>query len=326
MDDPVFTPRRAPCPAGDAGKSGLSLHLLQSVPEEEVWLNEQRSPRTRRAYRADVSHFVATLNIQSREDLRRVGRAAVVAWMKVMELRGERPRTVRRRLAALSSLFRHLVAHDLADGNPVREIRRPAVDRKHGTTPAFSAKEARRILDAPDPLTLAGRRDRALLSVGFQVGLRRAEIASLRVKDLYTNLGYKSLRYFRKGNLELSVSINPQTAQRIEEYLALAGHGFDDDGPLFRPLRGNQHATDLRRHLAPLEVQRILLKHVNAVGIARGYSAHSMRATFITTALTNGADIEDVQRDVGHADISTTKLYDRRGHSPDRSASFFATY
>jgi site-specific recombinase XerD len=58
----------------------------------------------------------------------------------------------------------------------------------------------------------------------------------------------------------------------------------------------------------------------------RGYSAHSMRATFITTALENGASLEDVQRAAGHADPSTTKLYDRRGYNPEKSASFFANY
>lgn len=58
----------------------------------------------------------------------------------------------------------------------------------------------------------------------------------------------------------------------------------------------------------------------------RAFAAHSMRATFITTALENGASLEDVQRDVGHADATTTKLYDRRGHNPEKSASFFANY
>gem|GEM_PF-6800950 len=55
------------------------------------------------------------------------------------------------------------------------------------------------------------------------------------------------------------------------------------------------------------------------------HSAHSMRATFITTALDNGVALEDVQRDVSHADPSTTKLYDRRGHNPEKSAAFFVT-
>jgi len=58
----------------------------------------------------------------------------------------------------------------------------------------------------------------------------------------------------------------------------------------------------------------------------RGYSAHSMRATFITTALENGAQLEDVQKAAGHRDPGTTKLYDRRGYNPEKAASFFATY
>ena len=69
-----------------------------------------------------------------------------------------------------------------------------------------------------------------------------------------------------------------------------------------------------------------LRKYAKRIGLDRGYSAHSMRATFITTALENGAGLEDVQLAAGHADPSTTKLYDRRGYNPEKSASFFANY
>src|SRR5437016_12048130 len=156
-----------------------------------------------------------------------------------MKERGTMPRTIRRRLSALSSLFSHLVAHRSADANPVRDIKRPRVNRRQGTTRAFSAKEARKILDAPNPTTLQGLRDRAILSVGLQAGPRRSEIASLLLKDFHTNAGYKSLHFIRKGGEDLSIAINPQTAQRIEDYLAVAGHGADLDGPLFRPTRNN---------------------------------------------------------------------------------------
>jgi len=67
-------------------------------------------------------------------------------------------------------------------------------------------------------------------------------------------------------------------------------------------------------------------KYAAAIGLARGYSAHSMRATFITMALENGAQIEDMQKAAGHRDPSTTKLYDRRGYNPGKAAIFFATY
>jgi integrase/recombinase XerD len=233
---------------------------------------------------------------------------------------------VRRRLAALSSLFTHLVKFGVVETNPVREVERPVVSRREGMTLAFSQKQARRILDAPAEETVQGLRDRATLSVGLQVGLRRAEIAGLRVGDFHLNRGYDSLKVIRKGGKKGSLAIHPQTAQRLRDYLEASGHAEDLDGPLFRPVRGNQRAQERRRYLHPDEIDRILRKYAKRIGLTRGYSAHSMRATFITTALDNGASLEDVQRPAGHADPSTTKLYDRWGYNPKKSASFFANY
>jgi integrase/recombinase XerD len=310
------------------GSSDLrpTVELLREVPEEEVWLQGQRSEQTRRAYKADIRHFIETLGIHTREELRQVDRAAVIHWQRIMENQAARPRTIRRRLSALSSLFIHLVSRRLADVNPCREVKRPRVNRVRGETKSFSTKQARALLDAPDPTTLRGLRDRALLSIGLQVGARRSEIARLVVKDFHQNQGYWSLHFVRKGGEDLSVSVNPQTSQRVHEYLAAAGHGDDLEGPLLRPLRTNGRTREVRRHLNPDMVDRVLKKYAKRVGLAHSFSAHSMRATFITTALQNGASLEDVQRDVGHADPTTTKLYDRRGHNPEKSASFFANY
>jgi site-specific recombinase XerD len=69
----------------------------------------------------------------------------------------------------------------------------------------------------------------------------------------------------------------------------------------------------------PDAIDRVVRKYAGALGLDRGYSAHSMRATFITTALENGAQVEAVQEAAGHRDPSTTKLYDRRGHLARRS-------
>jgi integrase/recombinase XerD len=113
------------------------------------------------------------------------------------------------------------------------------------------------------------------------------------------------LRVTRKGGRREALAINLRAVQRIRAYLELAGHGDQHDGPLFRPVRGNK-------------------KPLDASG--RGYSAHSTRATFITTALENGAQLEDVQKAAGHRDPSTTKLYDRRGYNAEKAPSFFATY
>jgi integrase len=91
------------------------------------------------------------------------------------------------------------------------------------------------------------------------------------------------------------------------------------EGPLFRPLRHNGKRDDERRHMDPDAIDRVVRKYAGALGLDRGYSAHSMRATFITTALENGAQLEDVQKAAGHRDPSTTKLYDRRGYNPGRT-------
>ena len=304
-----------------------TIARLAAVPEEEVWLAQQKSARTRRAYRLDVAHFMRTVDIRSPDELRQVDHRAVIAWERFMrETEGAQASTIRRRLAALSSLFKHLVAHDHAARNPVADINRPTINRTEGSTLAFSKSQARKMLDAPVENTVEGLRDRALLSVGLQVGFRRAEIASLKVSDLHQNRGFDSLRVIRKGGRKEALAINPQTAQRIRAYLNLAGHATDLDGPLFRPLKHNGKRQDERRPMSPDNVDRIVRRFAARLGLGRGYSAHSMRATFITTALENGASLEDVQKAAGHRDPSTTKLYDRRGYNPEKSASFFATY
>jgi site-specific recombinase XerD len=315
-----------PVPANRPGEL-TRLDQLAAIPEEEIWLAAQKSARTRCAYRLDVRHFMATLNITTADELRRIDHRAVIAWEQMQrEQQGAAPSTVRRRLAALSSLFKHLVRHGVATRNPVADVTRPAINREEGSTAAFSKAQARKLLDAPLADTLAGLRDRAILSVGLQVGFRRAEIAALNVGDLHQNRGFDALRVRRKGGRREALAINPQAAQRIRAYLEIAGHGDQPDAPLFRPLRGNAKPLDPVGRMDPGAIDRMVRKYAARIGLARGYSAHSMRATFITTALENGAQLEDVQKAAGHRDPSTTKLYDRRGYNPEKAASFFATY
>src|SRR5712691_12023410 len=117
----------------------ISVDALAAIPEEEVWLASRKSARTRRAYRNDVAHFMRTFGIRSPEELRKIDHRAVMAWERLMrEDEGSQPTTVRRRLAALSSLFAHLVKFDVVEMNPVRDVERPAVNRREGMTLAFS--------------------------------------------------------------------------------------------------------------------------------------------------------------------------------------------
>ena len=121
-------------PAADAAPRALmTVAALADIPEEDIWLAKQKSKRTRRAYKLDVQHFMRTLNIHSYDELRQVDHRAVIAWERIMrEIDEAAPSTVRRRLAALSSLFKHLVRHDHAENNPVAEVERPAINREEG--------------------------------------------------------------------------------------------------------------------------------------------------------------------------------------------------
>lgn len=329
MDDDILAAEHGLIPSQDGALATADiLDILKAIPEEDVWLAGFMSVHTRRAYRDAVADLLRRYAIRDPADFRRVDRSAVVSWQRAIKAECLKPRTIRVRLSALSSLFTRLVDKRAADGNPVREIRRPKVNRKHGSTASFSQKEARTILDAPDPAGILGLRDRAILAVGFYAGCRRSEIAGMTVASFHSTAGHPALRFVAKGGHEHIVVIHANAAKRIEEYLATAGHKDDVDGPLFRPVRNNARGPQsLRHHLHPDVIDRLIRKYArNALGRTRGYSAHSMRATFITTALENGANMEDVQEAVGHANPSTTKQYDRRGFHPEKAASFLANY
>jgi integrase/recombinase XerD len=119
-------------------------------------------------------------------------------------------------------------------------------------------------------------------------------------------------------------------AQRlIEEYLAAAGHGADTTGPVFRPVTNNR-TGELDRALDPASVYRnIVLKYGLETGISaevNGLCVHSLRATAATNALTHEADIAKVQEWLGHANVSTTRLYDRREMRPEDGPTFRVRY
>ena len=119
-------------------------------------------------------------------------------------------------------------------------------------------------------------------------------------------------------------------AQRlIEEYLALAGHGGDGGGPVFRPVTNNR-TGELEKPLDPGSVyHNIVRKYGLETGVSaqvNGLCVHSLRATAATNALSHEADIAKVQEWLGHANVSTTRLYDRRKTKPEDSPTFRIRY
>jgi integrase/recombinase XerD len=159
--------------------------------------------------------------------------------------------------------------------------------------------------------------------------MRREELCGLRVKDLQSRQGVMHSRVKGKRAKIRFVPVNAAALRMIEDYLALTGHRIDVDGALFRPVKNNR-TGHLDRHLDPASVYRnIVLKYGLETGISgevTGLCVHSLRATAATNALSHEADIAKVQDWLGHANISTTRLYDRRKSKPEDSPTFRVKY
>jgi len=305
------------------------FNRLAAVPAEDEWLANIGSRKTKRAYKIDVSEFSAFTGITESIQLRTVARAHVIAWRKDMERRGLSASTIRRKLSALSSLFDYLCEKNAVVGNPVDGVKRPAANGNEGSTPALGDAQARKLLDAPSAKTLKGVRDRAILASLLYHGLRREELCALRVKDMQTRQGVLHFRVKGKREKIRFVPVHPSAQRLVGAYLALAGHGGDLDGALFRPVKNNRTGT-LERPLDPGSIYRnIVHKYGLETGIkaeVNGLCVHSLRATAATNALTHDSDIAKVQEWLGHANVSTTRLYDRRKSKPEDSPTFRVKY
>lgn len=302
---------------------------LGTVPPELEWFANLQNAQTRRAYRRDIQEFIAFTGLHKLEDFRAVTRAHVIAWRKQLEGRPLAPSSIRRKLAALSSLFDDLCEQNAVAYNPVDGVKRPKANHYEGLTPALSDAQARALLNAPPEDTLKGLRDRAILAVLLYHGLRREELCRLRVCDLQQREGVLHLRIDGKGGKIRFVPVAPRAARLIHAYLEKAGHGHDLDGPLFRPVRNNTTGT-LNKPLHAASIYHEIIRHYGQqIGLnaaVRGFCVHSLRATAATNALAHGADIAGVQQWLGHSNIATTRLYDKRHHRPEDSPTFKVDY
>ncbi|MGP5424742.1 tyrosine-type recombinase/integrase [Pseudomonas helleri] len=317
-----------PEPQQNSGERRLTLaefHQLATVPAAVEWFANIDNPQTRRAYQADLEDFCAFVGLSVAEEFRAVNRAHVLAWRAQLEQRGLAGATIRRKLAALASLFDHLLeSNAVAGGNPVHGVKRPRIETSEGKTPALGDHQAKALLDAPDPRTLKGRRDQAILAVLLYHGLRREEAALLHVDDIQERRGIKHLRIHGKGGKLRFLPLHPVAAERIYVYLEASGHHqVDAKSPLFIPLRGRSTGLGISAN----GIYSVVGSYAKAVGIeVAGLGVHGLRATAATNALEHEADIAKVQSWLGHSNISTTRIYDRRQFRPEDSPTFRVKY
>lgn len=223
------------------------------------------------------------------------------------------PATANRMLAALRGVLKeawrlglvgaeeHARATDLEPVRGVRLLRGRALE----------GDELVALFEACDVSTPAGLRDRALLALLFGCGLRRAEVVSLDLRDIKPANG--SLRVRGKGNKERLAYLQPDGVRYVSAWLAARGGG---PGALFLALdRGHRGAR-----LTDDGVFAILRRLGARAGIER-FSPHDLRRTFVSQLLDEGVDLATVQQMAGHAQVTTTARYDRRGESAKQRAA-----
>ena len=170
-------------------------------------------------------------------------------------------------------------------------------------------------------------------------GLRRDELVKLRPMDVHDRRGVPHLRVRGKGGKTRYLPLHPMAGDRIHAYLEAAGHGGDTKGPLFRPVRNRTPAPgsasgngkgkgSTQKPLTAEGVYRCVVKRwAREMGLnVEGFCTHSLRATAATAALDGGADLAQVQGWLGHANVSTTRLYDRRRTRPEDSPTYRIQY
>ena len=192
-----------------------------------------------------------------------ITRAHVIAWREQLVRQELANDTIRRKLAALSSLYAYLCDRHAVLHNPVLGVKRPRSMNREGVTPALGDHQARMLLEAPPAETLKGQRDRAILATLLYHALRCEELCTLTVGDIHQREGVPHLRVEGKGDKVRYLPLHVLAQRLIAAYLEAAGHAGELHGPLFRPVKNNRTKT-LAKPLHPASVYQDIVRRYAA--------------------------------------------------------------
>jgi integrase/recombinase XerD len=274
-------------------------------------LAAQRAPRTVEAYRRDLEHFARWLRSASS----RATTSDVERYLAQLRADGLAPATVARRVAALRSLYRHLMLLGTREDNPAAEVAAPRRIRRLPRT--LSPGEAERLIEAAAGTTPRAHRDSAIVELLYGAGLRVGELVSLERGSV--DLEERLVRVVGKGSKERIVPIGRRAAEAVRRY---ASRG--------RPYLDRRHRPELFLNakggpLTRAGVFLILRKLAAKAGLEpERVHPHLLRHSFATHLLEGGADLRSVQEMLGHADLATTELYTHVSDSRRRELYFQA--
>jgi len=256
---------------------------------------------TRTAYCTDLSQFVSFLRRHRIDQINSVQRQHITDYLMEQRNRGLTARSVSRHLAAILTFCRFLFREKMLATNIAQTIDSPKLWRTLPQT--LDYHEVERLLAAPPTRTKLGLRDKAMLELMYATGLRVSEAAKLTLSEINFEAGF--LRTVGKGSKERIVPVGKQAICWVQRYL-------QETRPLIGKNDGNRAEVFLSRRGSPLSrktIWHLIKKYARHAGITKNITPHTLRHSFATHLLDNGADLRVIQEMLGHADISTTQIY-----------------
>ncbi|WP_220739876.1 site-specific tyrosine recombinase XerD [Leuconostoc miyukkimchii] len=257
------------------------------------------SNNTIKSYHQDLQQFGAYVTTQQLR-LNQIDHVVILSWLGQLNELGKSNNSVIRMVTSLRKFFGYLFQEKIVLHNPMLDVKPP---KKAEHLPSIlSVEEIDALLNVPTEQTPLGVRNRTLIEVLYATGLRVSELVNLKMSDLHLQLGL--IQTIGKGDKERIIPIGEVAAEWLEKYFSssrLALLKEKESQFVFLNDRGDQ--------LSRQGVWKIIKKLVLAAGINKDVSPHTLRHSFATHILENGADLRIVQELLGHADISTTQIY-----------------
>ena len=275
------------------------------------------SPYTARCYGADLRQYVEFLgggptlepddadrpcDAQLAEQLAGADTQSIRLYLAHLDTFGYSPATTARKIATLRSFYKWMLRGGRVETNPMLMIRTPKQTKR--LPKAITVDQVERLLAAPDNRETLGGRDRAILETLYSTGVRVSELVDLDRSDL--DLNEQTLHVRGKGRKERIVPLGSHAMAAIRHYLDLLDRDTRFTG------RGNDVALFINKNggrLSSRSVRRKLDKYLSSVGLDPAISPHTLRHSFATHLLDNGADLRSVQELLGHQSLSTTQVY-----------------
>ncbi|MGO2100985.1 site-specific tyrosine recombinase XerD [Vagococcus salmoninarum] len=253
------------------------------------------------SYRRDLEQYLDFLAENQITTWETVDRFFIMSFLKKLTVEKKSSATITRMVSSLRKFHQFLRQERYTDNDPMQHIETPKKAQKLPKT--LSIPEIERLIEAPNTSNKYGIRDRAILEVMYATGLRVTELISLKLDDLHLSLGL--IQTIGKGDKERIIPLGDLAIKWIQIYLEDSRPKLARKGQDVTALFLNHHGRGFSRQ----GIWKNLKAYVVDAKIEKEVTPHTLRHSFATHLLENGADLRIVQELLGHADISTTQIY-----------------